>query len=323
MVALDQQKDPIGLMAYGLKNSDLLQVELLRVFSKHSLSSTIIRFIIGEIIKKASLAGCQVIRICDRFMDPATTEALIEDHFTLTELGWAKLSLPVQTNSANYKPMLEALSLQYPDLETYARNVQSSLDEAIENKNLFKLFEIEAALSPALITDSGIPCFIVPIQPQWAQHLFDEHLANHDFFGAKVDLALSREGVYYRSVLNSFGLSGPARIVWYVSHNNRFQGTGSLRAFSRLEEIVVGLPKPLFRQFRHLGIYDWKDVLKTAKGIDNQLMALRFSNTTMLRKPVPWQKVIEMLAEVGIKTKLQSPCRIPESIFFHMHSLSK
>src|SRR5690606_14646383 len=105
---------------------------------------------------------------------------------------------------ANYKPKLAALKLQHSDLETYCNAMQLSLDEAMADKDILKIFGIEAALSPALITDSGIPCFIVPIQPQWAQHLFDEHLANHDFFGAKVDLALSREGVYYRSALNSF-----------------------------------------------------------------------------------------------------------------------
>lgn len=320
-VAWDQKNDPIGLITYT-KKEGVLQIDLLRVFRKHSLSTTIVRFLVGQLIKKSFSENCHVIQVCDKFLDTETVEALIEDHFISTNDGWLKLSLPLYASSSELIGKLDELSQHHSDLKEYCLTIQSSLVDSKASNDIVSLWEIEVALSPALITDSDIPCFIVPIKPQWAKQLFDEHLASQDLFGAKVDLALNREGVYYRSIRNSFGLAAPARIIWYVSQNNRFPGSGSLRAYSRLDEVVVGYPKPLFRQFRRLGIYEWEDVLNTANGDNKQLMALRFSNTAMLEKPLPWDKAINSLSSVGIRTQLQSPCPIPESLFFSLISQS-
>jgi len=36
----------------------------------------------------------------------------------------------------------------------------------------------------------------------------------------------------------------------------------SVKACSRLEEAIIGKPKELFRRFKRLGVYEWKDVSK-------------------------------------------------------------
>jgi hypothetical protein len=319
-VAFDHHNNPIGLIAYHLKTPGLLKIELLRVLKKHSLATTIVRFLIGQMIKRAFTEKCHLIHVNDQFLTTQTREALIEDHFISTTDGWYKLSITEHVTSATLNSKLVHLGNQHNHLKEYCTNIQLALDGAKSTKDLIGLSQVEAIISPGLITDSAIPCFIVPIKPSWAQQLFDEHLAKQDLFGAQVDLALNREGIYYRSTRNSSGISAPARIIWYVSHNEKFTGSGSLRAYSRLEDVILDYPKQLFRQFRRLGIYEWKDVLYTAKTVDNQVMAIRFSNTTMLNRPLKWNKLKLLLAEAGIKTQLQSPCPIPESLFFSLIS---
>jgi hypothetical protein len=72
--------------------------------------------------------------------------------------------------------------------------------------------EIERMLWPAKISDAEIPTFIVPIRATWAQNLFDEGLANQELFGARPELVLKREQVYYRAN-QPCGLETPGRIL--------------------------------------------------------------------------------------------------------------
>ncbi|HZV61225.1 MAG TPA: GNAT family N-acetyltransferase [Methylophilaceae bacterium] len=319
-VAWDQQNKPIGLMGYNFKAQNTMHINLLRVPPHHQLAPTIARFQLGELIKTAFTRKCPIIQIKDDFLNKHTIDALQEDQFIPTEHGWFKLCLDEHVDSSELILRMDHIGRCNDALKGYAANLRKEIEIAKTREDKTTLWEIETALGPGLITDSDIPCFIVPIKPFWAQQLFDKHLAEQDLFGAKVNLALNREGVYYRSKQNSFGLKAPARIIWYVSKDMRFIGSGSLRAYSRLDEVVVDHPKPLFRQFRRLGIYEWKDVFETAKSATKQLMALRFSKTMLFRKPVPWEELISVLSEHGIKTQLQSPCPIPEDLFFSLIS---
>ncbi|MDO8961074.1 MAG: GNAT family N-acetyltransferase [Methylophilus sp.] len=321
-MALDQQNNPIGLIAFNIKSNGILKIELLRVLKKHSLASTIVRFLIGQIIKRASKEKRDLIQVTDKFMDSKTNEALAEDHFISLNDGWYKISLHEHAPCSNFIDRLANLRQEYANLKEYCENIQSTLINAKNLNDANALWKVEALFSPGLISDSEIPCYIVPIKPYWAQQLFDEKLAGQDLFGAKINLALNREAIYYRSIKNSFGISAPARIIWYVSQHNKFHGSGGLRAYSRLEDVILGYPKQLFRQFRRLGIYEWKDVIYTAKSEDNQLMAIRFSNTTMLEKSLEWDKLMSLLTNAGINTQLQCPCPIPESLFFSIISES-
>lgn len=323
LVAWTHEKKPIGLVAYSCIGDDVLDVPLLRAISNHTLSSSIIRFLISLIVKKALSKQCQIIQVSDLHLDEKTEEALTEDHFVLANAIWSKLSLPLHSEKSLVLTRLGELGMNHPHLARRCKDFHDVFSDPVACNDLTVIWKIEDALWPVKITDSGIPCFIIPIQPQWALHLFDEHLANRDIFGAKIDLGLNREGVYYRAKANSSGLSAPARILWYVSQDNRHPESGCIRAHSRLDEVLLGTPKSLYRTFRRLGIYDWKDVFaKAQNNLDKPIMALRFCKTEMLNNPYPWSKVTQLLAEAGIKTQLQSPCKIPANIFFSIASSS-
>ena len=166
---------------------------------------------------------------------------------------------------------------------------------------------------PCKIVDAEIPSFIIPIQAKWAVDLFDSELANQTIFGARKDLAFNCEAVYYRSVRNSGGLSAPSRVLWYISDDPKYIGTQSLRACSKIDEIIIGTPKELYRQFRRLGVYDFEQILKIAKNnTDNTIMAIRFSYTELLKSPIPLQSIQQILNN---KVTFPSPYKISRSEF--------
>lgn len=322
LVAWSHLKEPLGLIAYNQGQSNCLSVKLFRVSPTHKLSTTILRCLIGFIMKKALSKGCKLIEIVDLHLNQNTKEALLKDHFFPSNNSWFRFLIPLSSTKEHVLNELTTIDSEAKTVRNKIAEIEVLLSSVDALQNSSDIWNLEAVLSPAKITGSNIPCYIVPIRPEWALHLFDEKFANQDLFGAKIDLALNRESVYYRAAKNSAGISAPARVLWYVSQkNSKHYGAGAIRAQSRLDEIIIGKPKDLFKQFRRLGIYEWEDVFSTAKSnLSNEIMALRFSDTEMLSKPLPWDQVTNKLEAVGIKTQLQSPCKIPESVFFSIIS---
>lgn len=322
LVAWSHLREPLGLLAYNLDKSNCLSVKLFRVFPTHKLSTTILRYLVGFIMKKAISKGCKLIEIVDLQLSRNAKEALLKDYFFPSNNSWFRFVIPAYTTKEHVLTELTAIDAKDETVRNKIADIKILLSSENALQSSINIWNLEAVLWPAKITGSNIPCYIVPIRPEWALHLFDENFANQDIFGAKIDLALSRESVYYRAAKNAAGISAPARILWYVSQkNSKHYGAGAVRAQSRLDEIVIGKPKDLFKQFRRLGIYEWEDVYATAKNnLNNEIMALRFSDTEMLNKPLPWDDVTKKLEAAGIKTQLQSPCKIPERIFFSIIS---
>ena len=48
-------------------------------------------------------------------------------------------------------------------------------------------------LWPCILTAAGIPCFLVPIKPQWAEQLFDYELARESLFAPRSFLMMNPE----------------------------------------------------------------------------------------------------------------------------------
>jgi hypothetical protein len=149
-----------------------------------------------------------------------------------------------------------------------------------------------------------IPTFIIPIKYWYAKDLFDSQLAQGGLFGAKEDiLLLRRESVYYRSKHPSCGLKTPARILWYVTQSqdkqdNNMLSLKSIRACSRLDQIITGKPETLYKSFRRLGVFDRQQVLNIAKKKKNpnkEIMAIRFSDTEIFENPINLTEIKEII----------------------------
>jgi hypothetical protein len=187
-----------------------------------------------------------------------------------------------------------------------------------------RALELEKTLSPAKFTDFELPCYIIPIRPAWAAQLFDTRLAEQDLFGLPPELGFRLENAYYRA--RNPQLSAPARILWYVSKaDGRYRGAGAIRAASYLDEVVVDSPKVLFSRFRRLGIYRWQDLLKlTKEDLSGALMALKFSGTELLGRPILWEEIQTVLQDaIGRRDQLQRPLQITTDTFFRLYTAAR
>jgi GNAT superfamily N-acetyltransferase len=299
-VIRDPKNEVVALIAkvHSAADGDL-KLSVLRV-SQIPLARTLVRHLLLHTIRSAADRDQVRVVLDDTYISPIVAEAVIELGFAKSGGRWIRHTPKVAGSRAD---LLSAL-----------------VDTEIEDRaslGITPAAELERRFWPAKVYGEGVSCYVVPIRPGWATHLFDEQLAAGDMFGAFAHLALNRENVYYRRVKNgAFQL--PARILWYVSKEESLPGTMAIRACSRLVSVEIDSAKALFSRHRRLGIYEWRDVLKTAEGVPTgQIMALRFADTENFTNPVG----LSTLQDLGITSNFPSPTAVSEALFSRIYEL--
>lgn len=318
-IAKGENGAPIGLWAYDSRSESELNIPLLRV-ARSPITETLARHIVLQTVAHSARNNKIFTKVIDEYPSSSVIDALREDGFRKISGGWFKMNLAVAAPAREIAGRLSTLNFAEQEISSFTNGLIETL---LNESRLYEprmMSEIERLLWPAKVTDAAIPTFIVPIRPEWAKELFDEKLANQTLFGAKPELALNRESVYYRSSQNSGGLKAPGRILWYVSSGNQYLGTGQIRACSRLDEVIVADPKSLYHRFKRLGVYEWKHVYKVAKeDVSNEIMALRFSDTELFEHPIGRREALSILENKEIRTQFQSPVFIPVGSFERLY----
>lgn len=316
------QPSPLALYVIEEAGEHAAKVPLFRLSAavrSTRTEGTLFRTLLAGVVEHACRAGSRAVI----FEEPGVVESwagsLRNSGFIPMGTTWAKLGLrlaaPPDRIAQAVRSTLAGANLSSGPLN----EVADLLDGDEIRTNPLAASEAEHLLWPAKVLGCGVPSYLVPIRPGWAADLFDSGLADGRLWGADADLALNPESVYYRSARN--GPSRPfGRILWYVSQNRRDAQTMRIRACSRLADVVVGPAKDLFREFRRLGVYDWKDVRQTANGApEGEVMALRFDDTERLAHPLRWEDFQEILRRHGSKTNVQSPVEVPEPAFAEIY----
>lgn len=316
---LNKNKIPYGLIVYDRRKGHELEIPIIRTI-KDQLTSTVERYLVIRAVTIASQENRFSTKISDRNFDETLPCALAEEGFFNTGNGWMKINLSLLDTAENLAKNLNLISSKYD----YSYEFIKLFIELLNRKpqDTHALSELEHYLWPVKVIDSEIPTYIVPIRPQWAEHLFDVNLAKENIFGSDPTLALRNENIYYRSKRGK--ILYPGRILWYVSSHSRYGGSGSIRACSRLNEILRDNPKNLFRKFKRLGVYSWKHVLKAAKdNSENELMAIKFSDTELFENPIPWVQLQKIFKVFNLKTNVMSPVLVSNNIFAKIYMLGK
>lgn len=283
------------------------EVPLFRVGDKKR-AGTLARTMLAGIVRDAVSAGSRAVFITDRKADRSACNDL---GFMNVEGGWLKLVL---TGWHTIDEITQSVTWQDAAID----RLKESLEAARTDASIAS--DVEHLLWPAKLADAPIPCFVVPIQRRFAEQLFDVRLASQSLIGRDVDLALNVESAYYRAARPGV-LTAPSRVLWYVSKCDKYQGTMSIRACSRLVEVVRGRPKLLYKKLERLGVFGWRDVEGVAKGKDTDIMAFRFDDSEALR-PTKRQHALTLLKAHGIKTSFQSPVAIPADAFGQLYAAS-
>ena len=320
---LDAGSEPMALCAYVKNDEKMLHIPLLRV-RPNRLAITLARQLVFCGVTQVKDTAVSVTRITDSYLDKAIKTAITSDGFIPTSDGSFKITVNLQTTSSVLANSLTELQNLSSDEAAYRDGLINILEDSKSLETSEVLSRLEHLLWPFKFIDAAIPTFIVPIRPEWAKELFDEKLAAGTLYGSKDELGLSRENVYYRSKHASGGIQAPGRILWYVSKDKRFPGSSSIRACSRLEQVVVDKPKELFRRFKRLGIYEWKNVFSIAKrNINNEIMALIFGDTELFDCPVYLPELRRILDAHGCRTQLQSPTAVSPEVFKALYAPEK
>ncbi len=285
-----------------------------------SLGRTAARHYGDSLVMTANREGRRVVEV-----HPAglrAEEALADLSFSKEGDVWVKLTLPFALPAEGVANAVGDLASSDPPAAPLARRIAAELRAVGQTPGIARAraVDVERALWPAKITSTGLPCFLVPIQPRWAKELFDRELAEGTLFGANPKLVLNSENVYYRSARPEI-VTAPARLLWYVSEDRAFPQSMAVRACSYIDEVVVAPPKELFRRFRRLGVYEWKDVYTVAKmDVTTEIMAFRFSKTELFAAPIEWPVLQDVLRKHrGKRSQIQSPIAISESCFFDLY----
>jgi len=309
-----ENKQPIALFVYDRYNQDELKIPLLRV-SKNPLSPTITHHLIFQLALLSAQEKCSFTRITDLYLPKTVTKAIQADTcFIKIKNDYLRANIALVDTKQNLAQHLINLNIRLRSEYDFCSQIADTLKQENIGETILR---IEQLLFPAKIIDADIPNFIIPIKPQWAQNLFDEELANQTLFGCqKISLALNREAVYYKSKKAPKNLKPGVigRILWYVSldKDKGYNRVKAIRACSRLDEVIIDKPKNLYSLFRDLGIYELKNVFNVANNNpEKDIMAIRFSDTELFKKPVPLQKIQQVLNK---QMTMQSPINItPES----------
>ncbi len=309
----------LALVVYERQSSSELRIPLFRVM-RSTLSPTLAGFLALSSVQTAVRESRTVTKITDPHLSETSTNALENSPFVYVGECWVKFNLSACETAKALAEKLGIITTETPLEQEYLHSLARKIEEASSARDTRVLLDAEHLLWPAKILDIDVPCFIVPIKPQWALHLFDERMAKQTLFGADPDVALNGEHVYYRAK-NPRVLSAPGRILWYVSGDASYPGSKSVRACSRLEHVSLGKPKELYKQFRRLGIYEWKDIYDVARrDTAREIMAVRFSDTQLFDAPIPWQALQEVLMqEQGHNSQIQSPIQLSSRCFRELY----
>ncbi len=283
---------PLILFSYQRPAYEL-HVPLFRINTK-SPQKRLVRYLLLRFVTTSAQEGCLFTCITENILHPIVEEALQEDAFQHTHDRWIKPNLFVASSAANVATDFENSLEMHPEIRPYYTMHLQVLRQPEALSNAKVISEIERVLFPAKIADAEITSVIIPIEETWISMWFDEELAAAKLFGADKQRAFNREGVYY-SKANRAGLPIPGRLLWYVTKKNGVQGSSSVRACARLDEIVTGSARDLFQQYKHLGIYEWNDLLRLAsKDPEARLTAFRFSDPQLFKHPVTFTELTDI-----------------------------
>lgn len=287
---------------------------------KGTLAPTLARNIAMLIVKQAcnKTRDFSLTVVTDPHVDTSLCAALQDLGFGKSGNSWVKINCVGMHNPSKMASSIRSFSEKNAGHHDIVEAIAKTVEKCSRGDPPHDFtVRAEQRIWPGKLIGTGLPCFIVPIRPQWALHLFDEQLATQNLFGAVTKIALACENVYYRGKVPRV-LQAPGRVLWYVSEDRHYAGSKNIRACSMLNEVLVGKAKDLFRRFQPLGIYDWRHVRDTAARGDpeREIMAFRFRLTEVLANPVSWEETKRILLNhIGTEPPLSTPLEVSEDCF--------
>lgn len=291
--------EPVAVRVTNTGSDRILAVPFSRV-SRSGERLLFQRFLIADTMDKAVEQGMEMVKFETSAVSSDMESDLLEMKFTRCNDGFVRFCI-----SKCFADRDEALSIISDICPDNLSHYQAMSDN-----------DLEECCSPLSLGNKE-NVFLVPIRPGYALSLIDIHQSANDMFGGDPNVLLRWDNVYYRKATLLKMLKAPGRILWYVSGDQ-----GKIVAISRLDKVVAGSPMELLREFKPLGVLDWKDLYEMCDGdISSELMVLRFSHTFPFHKSIPLRMIQRVYKEYSVGLSLQSPSRVPMRVFNKLYTL--
>ena len=292
------QNEPVAFRILKVDGSTSLTLSLGRVENSRD-QSLFGGFLVSDVVYRAMRNGLSMVKV----KADALPRNLIH---SLSYIGFIKCN----------GDFLRFCFAQYLDRVDALTEIGNLAPEAVEYYQSISAFEFDRRCSP-LLSNANQNCFLVPIRQRYALNLFDRALSAQGLFGGDENLLMRWSNIYYRRNNRHRMFQAPGRILWYVSGTRK-----AIVAVSHLDEVVIDIPKELFRRFRKFGTLAWGDLYELCEGdVSKKLMALRFSHTFPLQTEVPLKEIKSVFNEDGIGLSLQGPIRVPCSSLRRLYQL--
>ena len=293
-----EKKEVVAIRVLSRDSSKILTAPLVRL--AHSANQLQFgRFLIADTVSRAISENMDMVKFNSLNLAPRLVTDLLEMGFTECKDSFVRFCF---SRCLEHTEVLSAIDELCP--------------ESIDNYHNMSDYDLERHCSPLSLAVNQNH-FLIPIKPSYAMSLVDIKQSSGDLFGGKTSVLIRWDHVYYRTKNRHRMLTPPARILWYVSGNQK-----QIVAVSHLDEVEIDTPKSLFKKFKKFGILDWNDIYKMCGGnIEKEIMALKFSHTFPFRKPILLNEMKTVFAEDGVGLWLQSPLKIPVEIFQKLFQL--
>ncbi len=320
LIIVSKKDNLLAFIIFDRTENDKLKIPIFR-FLKSNLKKTLAKHILFKAIFTATDEKKIFIEISEQYLDSELIKIIEETRFTQINDSWQKINLKGILKENQIFSKINELTHKQEDTEKIISKIHAKSKFNKGKHEFIKKYNTERYLSPLKIENFDIPTFIVPIKPKWAEILFDdkskEKLA---LFEPEYELLLNRENVYYRSARPKI-LKAPARILWYLSEDKQLKQKGKIRATSYIDEIFIDTPKKLYKQFKELGVYEWKQIADTA-GKHKEIMAFVFSDTELFKKSIQLKEIKEMfLKEEEVNFNPTSSVKIKKETYIALYKL--
>ncbi|MCY1045744.1 GNAT family N-acetyltransferase [Corallococcus sp. bb12-1] len=311
----EDENTALALIVFDRTTTGVLRLPFLRL-GKSRAMVTLARHLLYKAQCAAVEDGREVVELHERLICPELESALEAEDWACGPDGiWRRWNFRfIGDASSLMQRIRESRIFEAENAKSFVAEIERLLARACEG-DVTGAVRVERLLWPSKILGAGIPTFMVPIKPGWAQHFVDERLAEQLLFGARDDLALNREAVYYRSPQKP-APTAPGRVLWYVTKDDATRGAMSIRACSAIDSVSVEPGREAFRNNRRFGVYDWRDVKDLMKESDDgAVMSIRFSNTELLSRPIELEELRSILQMHGKGVMTAGPTPVEDLPF--------
>jgi GNAT superfamily N-acetyltransferase/predicted nucleic acid-binding protein len=303
----------VGLMIV-CPESSIHRILAIRV-TAGTLGATIGRHLLWRQVIESEGRGAGALRFEDRYPSPGVAEGLADLGFIPATGGAVKPFLRGALSAADTRISINALGdrdICPPELIDRILADLDCLPDPLIAAGL------ERALWPLRLRGSGLPCFIVPIQPKWAVGLFETIMASESLFAPNADVFLRFENAYYRSGSPRI-VEAPGRVLWYVSQQEHYSRTMCVSAVSSINEVTSGLVEQVYRLYKRYGVYQWADLQGLTPDSAGNIQGFTFSHTSCFPRPMSFTDVTAFLmARIGRQYTFPSPLRLDEDVWLDL-----